>query len=66
MINQVICRLCGKVFTPLRNKEWNEKIAKEEYEKMFPDSPWEDRVIVCDDCYEHVKPEIPWYKNEYN
>ncbi len=57
-----ICSLCGGEFNLIRDDTWNEEMAKEEYNRLFPDSKWEDREIVCDECWQLVKPMYPWYE----
>jgi len=50
------CDLCKGVFDLVRDKTWNEEKANEEYEGLFPDCSPFNREVVCDDCWELVKP----------
>lgn len=46
------CAACGGTFEATRDHD--EQLA--EYSKAFPDSPPEDRDVVCDDCYRAMMP----------
>jgi len=53
------CALCHDRFSFVLDGTWSEEQAKEEYERHFPASKWEDRKIVCDDCWKRIKPSKP-------
>jgi len=53
---QYKCDCCGYKFNLVRNEDWNSERAEEEYKNYFPDSSIENRYIVCDDCFELMKP----------
>ena len=56
------CSLCGLEFKYVINENWSEEHAKKEYEQLFPNAKWEDRKIICDDCWKEIKPSRPiWY-----
>jgi DNA-directed RNA polymerase subunit RPC12/RpoP len=54
--NEYKCAWCGGIFELVRNEEWNNEKADEEYKKLFPHSSMENRQVVCDDCWQEVKP----------
>lgn len=56
------CSICHEKFKFIRDETWSEEKAKEEYKQMFPNSDWEYRIVVCDDCWNQIKPEQPWYE----
>lgn len=56
------CSLCNGIFNLVRDGTWSEAEAKEEYEQLFPTSKWEDRRVVCDDCWNKIKPSQPVYE----
>lgn len=56
------CSICGGTFDLVRNETWSEEKAIAEYKKLFPNSKWEDRRVVCDDCWEQIKPSKPVYE----
>lgn len=50
------CAWCKGIFKFVRDETWNEQLVEEEYRKEFPGASKENRDIVCDDCWEIVKP----------
>lgn len=44
------------------DETWSIEEAKKEYHKNFPDSKWENRKVVCDDCWNIIKPSKPVYE----
>ena len=52
-MNKFKCGMCGGVF----NKGWTEEEALEELKEYFGDVLVEDCDMVCDDCWELIKPE---------
>lgn len=63
-MSTLICALCKTEFAPVRDGTWSEEMAKAEYHRLFPDSKWENREVICDDCWEVVKPSRPVYYNQ--
>lgn len=59
---EYICSLCGGSFYYTLDGTWSEKDAKKEYEHLFPNSKWEDRKIVCDDCWKILDITQPQYR----
>jgi len=53
------CAMCKQVFSYLPDDIWNDEEAKKEFKQLFPNSDWEKRDIVCDDCWAKVKPNEP-------
>jgi DNA-directed RNA polymerase subunit RPC12/RpoP len=51
------CAWCGGVFEFVRDETWNEEKANKEYKELFPSESMKNRDIVCDDCWQIVKPE---------
>ena len=49
--NEYRCAACGGIFELVRNEEWSNEKAEEEYKRLFPNSSMENRDIVCDDCF---------------
>jgi hypothetical protein len=45
-----ICPFCGDTFDKIQDDE----DARKEYEINFPGAKWEDRITVCDDCYQEI------------
>lgn len=54
--NTYKCEICNTEYDFINNEEWNNIKAREEYEKNFPNSKWEDRVVVCIDCWNKITP----------
>jgi hypothetical protein len=50
--NQFQCALCKGIFSLIRPTEEAEK----EYENYFPGVSRKNRDVVCDDCWQIVKP----------
>lgn len=50
------CDWCGEVFQLIRNEEWNEDKANKEYAEEFPGQSYNNRDVVCDDCWEIIRP----------
>lgn len=51
------CDCCHGIFQLVRNETWSEEKANEEYKKLFPNESIENREIVCNDCWEIVRPD---------
>lgn len=51
------CALCGETF----NKAISDSEAMAEAREFFPDSAPDDMDIVCDDCWQTIKPDAPIY-----
>ena len=49
------CGMCGGIFTKGRPEEEAEKECVETFGTKMAHG--DDRVIICDDCYQHVKPD---------
>lgn len=58
--NEYKCAVCHQIFTRIENENWNEELAKEEFETNFPHSKWDKSTmdVICDDCWELVKPNV--------
>ena len=54
--NEFRCAWCGCVFLLIRNEDWSEEKANEEYRRIFPGESMENRIVVCEDCWQIVKP----------
>lgn len=55
--NEYKCAWCGGIFQLVRNGDWNQEKAEEEYKKLFPNASYENRQVVCDDCWQEVRPD---------
>ncbi len=62
--NEYQCAWCGGIFELVRNEEWSAEKAEEEYAILFPHSSKENRDVVCDDCWNEVKPLRPLTEEE--
>ena len=60
--NEYKCSYCGGIFEFVRDETWSMEKAKKEFEEMFPNSRWETGKIVCDDCWNKIKPNEPVYE----
>ena len=49
--NQKICQFCGKDFV----SPFTDEQAREELETEFPGARLEDCVIVCSECFDHIR-----------
>lgn len=47
------CSLCNEVF----QFGWSDEESEAEMKKHFGDVPMEERTIVCDDCYQKIRPD---------
>jgi hypothetical protein len=47
------CAACGGVFEK-DHENWSTGAAMEELRKLDPETPLEDCVEVCDDCYRRI------------
>jgi DNA-directed RNA polymerase subunit RPC12/RpoP len=47
-----ICAMCGEE----NEKGWSDEEAVSEMERYFGQVPESARVIICDDCYQKIKP----------
>jgi hypothetical protein len=54
--NEYECAFCHGIFGRIRDENWNEEEVEEEYKEMFPGKSIKNRDIVCDDCWQIVKP----------
>lgn len=63
--NEYECAVCGGVFTIVRDETWSDEKAKSEFDNLFPDSKFdkEKMDVVCDDCWQLVKPIVPFRIN---
>lgn len=53
--NEFKCGMCGNV----HEKGWSDEESEEEAEEIFGKHPkdWDDeRVIICDDCFQKINP----------
>lgn len=55
--NEYKCAMCNGIFELVRNEGWGDEKAEEEYKRLFPNGPMENRDIVCDDCWQLVRPD---------
>jgi DNA-directed RNA polymerase subunit RPC12/RpoP len=62
MTSSYKCAVCGGTFDFVTDATWSEEQAKAEYYANFPNSSWETREVVCDDCWEKAKPTSPVYE----
>jgi len=51
------CAFCHGIFKLVRNETWSDEKAMKEYKEKFPYSNTEDIEIVCDDCWQIIKPD---------
>lgn len=51
------CDLCGGVFDFIRDETWSEEKANQEYEALFSGCSYNNREVICDDCWKLVRPE---------
>lgn len=49
----VTCGVCGDTFEP----SWSEEECIAEMERDFGNIPEEERMTVCDDCYQVLSPQ---------
>jgi DNA-directed RNA polymerase subunit RPC12/RpoP len=57
--NEYKCAWCGGVFLLVKDETWSKEKADKEYLEYFPNASMENRDIVCDDCWNEVKPDKP-------
>jgi DNA-directed RNA polymerase subunit RPC12/RpoP len=50
------CDFCGGIFNLIRDETWSDEKAEEEYKNTFPGESLNNRDVVCDDCWQKVKP----------
>lgn len=50
------CDFYGQIFEFIRNNEWSDEKAQEEYKHYFPGKSIKNQEIVCDDYWKIVKP----------
>ena len=50
------CDACHGIFQFIRDERWDDNKAEKEYNQLFPNESMENRELVCDDCWEKVKP----------
>jgi len=48
------CSSCLEVFKLVRDENWSNEHAVEEFENSFGRKKTEDDAIVCDDCYKKI------------
>ena len=51
--NQYQCHMCKGVF----DKEWSDEEAKAEHDRDFPGESLDTACVMCDDCYQKVRPD---------
>jgi len=51
--NEYQCSHCNKIFM----KGLSDKEAEKEAQKLWGNIPLEERIIICDDCFNLVNPE---------
>jgi DNA-directed RNA polymerase subunit RPC12/RpoP len=51
------CAWCHGIFKLIRDETWSEEKANEEYIENFPYSSMEDREVVCEECWQVVRPD---------
>lgn len=51
------CAMCHEIFGKIRNETWNDELAKQELKEMFDEDLTEDCDLVCDDCWQIVRPD---------
>jgi DNA-directed RNA polymerase subunit RPC12/RpoP len=51
------CDLCGGVFGLIRDETWSDDKANQEYNEMFPGESMNNRDVVCEDCWNKVRPD---------
>jgi hypothetical protein len=56
--NQYRCAWCEKIYDLQRDGDWNEEKAANERERDFPGVPMEQCAVVCDDCYQKMRPDM--------
>ncbi len=56
--NTFTCAVCHCVF----DNKGTEEDGDKELSEFFPDTPKEECDVVCDDCWEKLKPDHPIYK----
>lgn len=54
--NQYECDMCHGIFDKVNNDEWNDFKAQEEIKQLFGNIPRTEQSIVCDDCWQIIKP----------
>jgi hypothetical protein len=52
-LNEYQCVICKGIF----EKCWSDEEAMKEYNENFPNESKEKIKVVCDDCWQIVKPE---------
>lgn len=55
--NEYKCAFCGGIFNYIRNETWSEEKANEEYKQKFPGESFENRDVICDDCWQIIRPD---------
>jgi DNA-directed RNA polymerase subunit RPC12/RpoP len=45
------CEACGGIF----NKGWSDEEALAEYKENFPDIPFSETGLVCDECFNKMR-----------
>lgn len=53
MTDTYTCARCGGVF----EKGWSDEEALAETKTKFPETPLEEKVIICHDCFMELFPE---------
>jgi len=51
------CAMCNNVYKLIRDEDWNQEKADEEYKRLFPGESMQNRDIICDDCFQLVRPD---------
>lgn len=55
--NQFKCTFCGGIFNYIRNETWSQEKADEEYKQQFPGESMENRDVICEECWQIVRPD---------
>lgn len=48
MSNEFTCAVCGETY----EKAHTEEEAKEEFELLYPDEPFDEAELICEDCFQ--------------
>jgi hypothetical protein len=51
------CAQCGGICALVRDETWSDELAMAEKERDFPGVPMEECAVICDECYQDVRPD---------
>lgn len=54
-MSEYTCSVCNISYTKIRNEEWNETKAREEFISLYPECRDDPVSIVCDKCNEEFR-----------